>query len=117
MLMVLIRINVNLKELGMHPICQPFGKAMSYSYQIYKSTSLGKKKKSTHKQKASKQQKQKENPLAGPELKAVEESEEKRGREERGSSAPLQHGAPTWHPAGNHSRTYTAFSLSRSALN
>lgn len=44
MLMVLIRINVNLKELGMHPICQPFGKAMSYSYQIYKSTSLGKKK-------------------------------------------------------------------------
>lgn len=76
-----------------------------------------KKKKSTHKQKASKQQKQKENPLAGPELKAVEESEEKRGREERGSSAPLQHGALTWHPAGNHNRTYTAFSLSRSALN
>lgn len=83
--------------------------------QIY----LTRKKKNQHtnKKQANKQQKQKENPPAGPELKAVEESEEKRGREERGSSAPLQHGAPTWHPAGNHNRTYTAFSLSRSALN
>lgn len=70
--------------------------------------------KKTHNQQTNKQ---KENPLAGPKLKGVEEPEEKRGREERGSSAPLQHGALKWYPAGNHNRTYTAFSLSRSALN